>query len=99
MLFLSFLSEDFQVFLLFFVFPGLDGGENPILSQALSEPIRINIKLTIFQTTNNLTLPPKMTNTMVESAWDDIAFFSSTDVKKISRNKIIILCKLMNNSI
>ena len=34
--------------------------------------LRINIKFTIFQTTNNLTIPPKMTSDKVESDWANI---------------------------
>ena len=36
----------------------------------------VRIKFTIFQTTNKLTLPLKMTGEMVESAWVNIVFFS-----------------------
>ena len=43
----------------------------------LKKPLRIDIKLTIFQTTRNLTQSLKMTSEMVESAWVNIGFFSS----------------------
>ena len=43
--------------------------------------------MTIFQTTNNLTLLPKMTSEMVESPWANIGFFSPPSRPGNTKNK------------
>ena len=61
------------------------------------KPLWINIKLTLFQTANNLTLPLNMTSKMVESAWANVVFFSPPsqpgNTKNIQKNS-----QRMNNN-